>query len=280
MNVTLPDNRMDKKAIVVYSIIILICIFSIIAVLWMQFFDGKIVATVGTLKGKSDYDYNNLKSEFNELFTNNLQNSDEKYENKKEKLTEDLVFTGYEKSENSDENYNIQVKIPYINVKGNVVKKYNEEIKNIFANKVDSIINNKNKHSTYLVEYSSYIEEGILSVVIKAEIQEGTSAQRTIIKTYNYNLENNSEISFQELLQLKNVSKNYAQEKIDKEVQMGAKKAQDIRAMGYDVYQRDLEDEMYKVENVSEFYFNDGTIYVIFAYGNNKFTNEIDLAIF
>lgn len=279
MNVTLPDNKIDKKAILVYAVIIFICILSIFAVVYIQFFEGEIAETVGTLKGKSEHDYSNLKAEFNELLTNSIQNYDDKYNSKKESLTNDIVYTVYDKSESSGENYNIQVKIPYINVKGNVAKKYNNEIKKEFIDIVEKIMNNKNKHSTYSVQYGGYLQDGILSVVIKAEIQEGTNAQRTSIKTYNINLDKNEEISFEELLKLKSVSTAHAQERINKEAQIGAKKAQDYKSMGYEIYERNLNDEMYNVENISEFYFSDGTIYVIFAYGNDKYTNEMDIAV-
>ncbi len=279
MNVTLPDNKLDKKTIMVYAIIIFICIASIFAVVWMQFFDGEIVETVGTLKGKSDHDYNNLKAEFNELLTNDIQNYDEKYNNKKESLTNDIVYTVCEENASSGDDYNIQVKIPYINIKSKTVKEYNNEIKKTFIDKVESIKNTKNKHSTYSVQYGGYVQDGVLSVVIKAEIQEGTKAQRTVIKTFNYDLENNSEISFNKLLQTKKVSLEYAQDRINKEAQIGAKKSEDIKAMGYEIYERNLEDSMYKVENIKEFYFHDGTIYVMFAYGNTKYTNELDIAV-
>ena len=279
MNVTIPENKMDKNAIIVYSVIIFICIISIIAVLYIQFFDGKIVETVGTLKGKSDYDYNNLRAEFNELFTNNIQNEDEKYQNKKEIITKDLVYTGFKLNENSVADYDIQVEIPYINLKGSKIEEYNNEIKSIFEEKAKSIKNTKNKRSTYGVQYASYLQDGILSLAIKAEIQEGTSAQRTIIKTYNYDLENDKSITFEELLKQKNVDIKYAQDRIDKEAQAGEKKSQDYKAMGYDIYERKADDKMYKVENIEEFYFHDGTIYAIFAYGNDKFTNEVDVAV-
>ncbi len=279
MNVTLPDNKMDKKALLVYAIILCICMASIVVVVYIQFFQGEIVETVGTLKGKSDHDYNNLKAEFNELFTNDIENYDEKYNGKKESLTNDIVYTVFEENDTSGEDYNIQVKIPYINVKSKIVKEYNNEIKSTFIDKVESIKKTKNKHSTYSVQYGGYVQDGILSVVIKAEIQEGTKAQRTIIKTFNYDLENNSEISFNKLLETKKVSSEYAQERINKEAQIGAKKSEDYKSMGYEIYERNLEDAMYKVENIKEYYFHDGTIYVIFAYGNDKYTNETDIAV-
>ena len=279
MNVTIPENKMDKKAIFVYSLIILICIISIVAVLYIQIFDGKIVETVGTLKGKSENDYNNLKANFYKLFTNNLQNEDSKYQDKKETITKDLVYVGYKANENSLDDYDIQVEIPYINVKGSDIQNYNNEIQSVFTDKVKSIMNTKNKNSKYSVQFSSYVQDGILSVVIKAEIQEGTSAQRTTIKTYNYDLENDKPITFEELLKLKEVNTSYAQQRIDKGAQEGAQKTKDYKSMGYEIYKRNVSDKMYKVENIEEFYYHDGTIYVIFAYGNDEFTNEVDIAV-
>ena len=46
------DNKLDKKSKIVYASIIAICIISIIIVIYIQFFDGKTVTTVGYLKGK------------------------------------------------------------------------------------------------------------------------------------------------------------------------------------------------------------------------------------
>ena len=279
MNVTLPDNKIDRKAIVVYSLIITVCIISIILVVWLQFFEGRTVETVGTLKGKSDNDYDVLKAEFDTLLVDKIENEDVKYKNKKENRSKDIVYTQYEKSENLDGSYDVNVKIPYININNSIIKKYNEEIQSTFVEKTESILKTNNKNSIYTVQYGGYMQDGILSVVIKATLQEGSSAQRTIIKTYNFNLEDNKEISLAELLKMKSVEISYAQNKIDKEIQNGHKKAADLKALGYPIFERNLNDKMYQVENVSEFYYHDGSIYVIFAYGNDKFTNEVDIAV-
>ena len=81
MNVTVPNNKLDTKSKIVYGSIIAICIISIIIVIYIQFFEGKTVTTVGNLKGKSEEGYEILKSEFDKIFTNNLQNYDDKYQN-------------------------------------------------------------------------------------------------------------------------------------------------------------------------------------------------------
>ena len=279
MNVTLPENKIDKKSIFVYVVIITVCIISIIVVLYLQFFDGKTVASVGTLKGKSDYDYDVLKSEFESIFTNKLENEEDKYQSKKEDKSKKLVYTSYQKKETSDGDYDIDACIPYINIKSEQIQKYNQEIQNAFINKADAIAKTVNKNNIYSVQYGSYIQDGILSVVIKASLQEGGRSQRTIIKTYNYSLEEDKEVDLASLLKLKRVEQNYVQNKINNEIQLGQKKAEDLKAMGHQIFERNLNNDMYKIQNVDNFYYHDGSIYIIFAYGNEKATNEVDVAV-
>lgn len=279
MNVTLPNNKLDTKSKIVYSSIIAICILSIILVIYVQFFEGKTVTTVGTLKGKSEEGYEILKSEFDTLFTNNLQNYDEKYQGKKKDKSKDLVYTSYTKNENQDNSYDLDVNIPLININNSTIDKYNEEIKSTFEDKAEDILKTKNRNSIYTVEYSSYIQDGILSVIIRANLKEGSNPQRVIIQTYNYSLDKNKEISLQELLNLKNVEENYVQNKINEEIESEHKKAEDLKAIGYTIFNRNMDDEMYKLNNIKQFYYHDGSIYIIFAYGNDKHTSEVDIAI-
>ncbi len=82
-----------------------------------------------------------------------------------------------------------------------------------------------------------------------------------------------------QLLKGENVDTSYAQSKINEEIEVEQKKAEDLKALGHSIFSRDKNDDMYKIENVEEFYFQDGAIYVIFAYGNDKYTSEVDVAI-
>lgn len=279
MNVTLPNNKLYTKYKVMYATIIGICIISLILVIYSQFFEGKTVTTVGELKGKSDEGYEILKSEFDNLFVNKLENADDKYKNKKEKLSQDLVYTVYAKEENAENNYDINVRIPYINIKGDIVNKYNDEIKGVFVKKAEDIMATKNKNSIYTVEYGAYIQDGILSVIIRANLKEGSKAQRIIIKTYNYSLDEDKEVDLEYILNMKKVDTSYVQNKINDEIKSEQKKAEDLKALGYSIFERDVNSEKYKVKNISEFYFHDGSIYIIFAYGNEKYTSEVDIAI-
>lgn len=279
MNVTLPDNKLDKKSKIVYASIIAICIISIIIVIYIQFFDGKTVTTVGYLKGKSEIDYENLKAEFNNIYTNSLKNYNDKYDKLKSDTSKELVYTGYTKDVTENNSYNINVQIPYINIKNSTIDGYNEEIKNLFEKKAEDILKTKNKNTIYTVEYNAYVEDGVLSIIINANLKEGSSAQRVIIKTYNYDLDTNQEINLSQLLKGESVDTFYAQSKINEEIEVEQKKAEDLKALGHSIFSRDKNDDMYKIENVEDFYFQDGAIYVIFAYGNDKYTSEVDVAI-
>ena len=279
MNVTLPDNKLDKKSKIVYASIIAICIISIIIVIYIQFFDGKTVTTVGYLKGKSEIDYENLKAEFNNIYTNSLKNYNDKYDKLKSDTSKELVYTGYTKDVTENNSYNINVQIPYINIKNSTIDGYNEEIKNLFEKKAEDILKTKNKNTIYTVEYNACVEDGVLSIIINANLKEGSSAQRVIIKTYNYDLDTNQEINLSQLLKGESVDTSYAQIKINEEIEVEQKKAEDLKALGHSIFSRDKNDDMYKIENVEDFYFQDGAIYVIFAYGNDKYTSEVDVAI-
>ena len=47
---------------------------------------------------------------------------------------------------------------------------------------------------------------------------------------------------------------------------------------GYPVYERNLESEIYKIENITNFFLNEeGKLYIVFAYGNQNFTSEFDI---
>ena len=47
------------------------------------------------------------------------------------------------------------------------------------------------------------------------------------------------------------------------------------------MYERDLKSDMYKIENTTNYFLTqDGYIYIIYCYGNNDYTNEMDIIIF
>ena len=137
----------------------------------------------------------------------------------------------------------------------------------------------EDKNTIYTVEYVANVEEDILSLMIRSNLKEGSSAQRVIIQTYNYDLKNDKQVTLEEVLKIKNINKNDMQNDIKSEIENEQKKVEDLKELGYSIYSRDVKDERYKIENSKEFYLTSEDLYVIYAYGNDSFTSEMDLVI-
>ena len=59
------------------------------------------------------------------------------------------------------------------------------------------------------------------------------------------------------------------------------KDANKIQLTGYETYSRDINSDIYNIENIETFFMGeDGSLYVLFPYGNNKFTTEMDIVKF
>lgn len=286
MNLTLPkETEIGKKQIIIYISIILICIISIVIAFYVQFYARIDIASLVGLKEKKEFgqkteeEIETLKSNFNTVFINNIENDNDENNGKKEQQDRKIVYTKYEKKESKINSYDIEVHIPYINIDNEVVKKYNQKIEEIFANKARNILGSENKNIIYNVEYVANIYDGILSVMVKSNLKEGSNAQRVIIQTYNYDLRNNKEINLEEVLKIKNIDKSELQNRIKNEIEIEQRKVEDLEKLGYNVYSRDSTNDMYKIEQSKEFYLTNDTLYIVYAYGNENFTSEMDLII-
>lgn len=280
MNVIEVKQKVTKKRMFFYVLIVLVCVMAIGIAIYQFFADEKLGVILGITSTQDEEKYNELKSEFDNIFTNSLLQSEEQENTNKLEQDEDLVYTEYEKEENSTNDYDVKVSIPYINIDSNVIEKYNEEIKNTFETKAESALQTKNKNIIYSVEYSAEITDEILSVIIRSTLKEGSSAQRVIIKTYNYDLKNNKEISLEEMLELRNIDIEEAQEKINSEIKQEQTQAEELQGLGYNIYTRDSTNDIYVIENTTEFFVHNNYLYVIYPYGNQENTSEVDLVIF
>ena len=92
-------------------------------------------------------------------------------------------------------------------------------------------------------------------------------------------LKEDSEVSVTDVLKLKNRDLDYTQEKINTEIRKEYKKSQEYKELGYNIFERNIESDEYKVENINTFYLYDGNLYIIFAYGNKNNTLEKDIVI-
>ena len=113
---------------------------------------------------------------------------------------------------------------------------------------------------------------------LKSTLKEPNNAQRVIVKTYNYNLKTSEEVSIFDAMSIKGISQDDVKAKIRVQIVNAIKEAKAIEASGYGTYTRNADDSIYDVKNISEFFFReDGTLYIVYAYGNNNYTSELDI---
>lgn len=277
-----------KKRNIMYIVISIMCAIAIIIGVYYQIFADKVVSEdkINEITNNTDEpnidNPENLLEEFNKLFTNDFYS--QKYNtnniNKIPGLEEkDIIFTFYKIQEEKENQYSIDLKLPVFNINGDIPTEYNNMTQSIFVNKANAIFAGTNQYTIYDVEYVGYLNENILSLVIKSTLKEGNSAQRIIVQTYNYDIEQNRKVTLNEILQKENINVKDVNKKIEEQVREASKQAQVIsEATGQIVYKRDLNNAMYITDNVSNFFIGkDGQIYIIYAYGNNNVTSEIDI---
>jgi hypothetical protein len=281
MNITLPEKeKINKKTMTIYIVALIICIIAIVVVIGVQILGDDVINNlfgINKLVKRTDQEEAELKANFENIFDNELENN-KNYQTQKIDNNKDIVYTNYSKEDKTDK-YEINVNLPYINIKNKSVQNFNNEIENIFQAKSEEIIKNADKKVIYTVKYKANIENDILSLIIYSDLKQDLSAQRIIIQTFNYNLEDNKELSLDDILKIYDLNKNNVQNKIDKDIKAEQKKSEDLIGLGYNVFSRDLKSEIYKVENIKEYFIYNNNIYIIFAYGNEKITTEKDIVI-
>lgn len=277
-----------KKRNIMYISISIICAISIILGVYYQIFADKVVnendvnMVTNTIDNTSDVESpEKLLEEFNKLFTNEFFDQDYDTSNitKWQGLeTEDVIYTMYDIEEET-EKYSINIKIPVFNVLGDEATNINNTTQSIFIDKLNSIWAGTEKYTIYNIEYVAYLNDDILSLVIKASLKEGESAQRIIVQTYNYDIQTGKSITLNELIEREGYKVKQVNNKIEKQIEEASKQAEAIsQATGKIMYKRDLNNAMYATDNVTNFFMGkDGQIYIIYAYGNNNLTSEIDI---
>ena len=286
MNVTKPEKvGISKRGIIIYSTIVFICILALLVAFYVQFYKRIDLSRFLGINqeekfgNKSEEEKIELEADFVKLFNNTLDNKEGDYNNKKSEIDKELVYTAFEKKETKVNSFDLEVHIPSINIKSDIIDGYNKEIKEIFIDFVDKIVQSENRNVIYTVDYTANIQNGILSVMIHSNFKEGTKAQKVIIKTYNYDLRNNKELKLQEVVRFEQLNENKIQDMINTKIEDEQKKVKDLEGLGYNIYNRDIKNDMYKLENAEEFYMKKNAIYIIYPYGNKAETSEIDLVI-
>jgi len=281
MNLTLPEKeKVNKRRIIVYSICILICVLAIIIVIGNQVLGNNIIDNlfgINRLTKRTEQEEMELKSNFEYIFDNkvkgNINYRIQKVDNNKE-----IVYNNYKIVEKKDK-YDLDVNLPYINIKNKEVEDFNKEIKETFEAKAENIIKEESENVIYTVKYQANIENDLLSLIVYCDLKQETSPQRVIVRTFNFNLKDKKKINLDEIIETFNLNKTEVQDKVKQDIETEQRKSDDLKALGYNVFSRDLDSEIYNVKNIEEFFIYNNNIYIIFAYGNNKLTSEKDIVI-
>ena len=197
MNLKLQDEKpIRKKQLIIYISIIIVCIICVIIAFYVQFYAridlGRLVGIDREQKfgQKTEEQTLALETEFDQIFTNSLTNTENQGDNKKKDNSRDLVYVDLEKKETKLNSYDLEVHIPKINIDSPVVDEYNQDIQS-FIDKTNEVLESENQNIIYTVDYVANVQDGILSLMIKSNLKEGSNAQRVIVETYNYDLRNN-----------------------------------------------------------------------------------------
>lgn len=265
-----------NRRIIAIIFIIFICSIAIAAGVYAQITDRTTIKK--NIEVESKDNFLELRNNFNEIFTNAINKESTANTNYN---YDELIYCEYDFNESENGKYDIKAKIPQIKLGNTTIKNINKEIYNTFCKKIVDIVRNSNEHVTYNVDYVAYVNGNIISLVIKCNYKDGANPQRTILQTYNYDLENNKLLTINDILEYKKLDSKDVQDKITKEIENTNIKNKTISDQGYNIYIRDENDEIYKVENTPNFFLGKNNyLYLVYAYGNTNYTSEIDLIIF
>lgn len=268
--------------------LLLVCVVALCIGVYIQFFykysdTDPFMIGINIGAKKTEEEIAVLKADFNSLFTNSItvQTSNPITANRIELNNQNYVYTGYNLV-NEDENfYSVNAQIPMININSKKVKEINAEIKTQFYDIANTIMRQKEGYTIYTVSYVAYINEDVLSLVIKSSLKEQNKAEKVSVKTYNYSIADEKLYTLEELIKYKGTTVEEVQSTIDKDVRTAYNNAKIIAETYGNLYERDLQNSMYKVDHTDTFFLTqDGYVYIIYAYGNKDYTNEMDLIIF
>ena len=265
---------------IIYIVVIIICIVAIGIAVYMQFFRDEKLGVILGITNNEEED-NSEKENFLNIFDNILTIVANYDGNVSKILKDEDIIINTNNTQEQTENYTLDIRIPYFNINSSVARELNNEIRDTFDAKSQSIRNSNDENSViYNVKYKAYEYNNILSLIVLSELKEGNNSQRIIIQTYNYNLKENKLVTIDEILEQKQIDPSYANDKIKDEIDKSQEQNIKLSDLGYNTNIRDSNEDMYKIENVNEFFIGDnGKLYIVYAYGNSEYTSEMDIVI-
>lgn len=280
------ESLTGKKRKVFLGIIIVICIVAVALGIYSQFFykyseADPFMLGIHVGKAKTSEEYAELKSNFSNLFTNELHINSESVKIDKIDTTRAIVYTGYDIEHSDEAYYDVNIKLPVLNINIDSAKEINTDIKKEFNDTASKIMRSSSEYTIYHVSYVAYVNENIVSIVIKENSKYGNSSESVRVKTYCYNISSKEQVSLDNLIELKETTKETVQESIDSTIKTAYENSQAIASeYGSDVV-RNPEDEMYKIENTENYFLtDDGYVYIVYTYSDKAETNEMDIIIF
>lgn len=271
---------------IIFTIIIIICVIAVIIAICLPFANNKQEPT-NTIQNPMNITEENkqLSDNFNKIFENKLDYQGYNIDTLgivKTNRDKDIVYTIYETTRVVENRYDIDLKIPIVNISNNTsVERFNEKIQSLFVDKANDIIKNATLNTIYSIDYMAYVNTNILSLVIRSTLKEGNNPQRIIIQTYNYNLSTNEEISLNQILDIKGLNRQNVESTIANQVQIANEEAESLKRLGYNVYTRDLTSDIYTLEKTDNYILGpQNKLYIIYPYGNANFTDEMDVIVF
>ena len=265
---------LKNKMIIIIASIILLCAIAIAFGVYAQITNR---SKIKSKEREQNIDYTEIEDNFDEIFTNNIN----KEANAKNDINyNEIVYCAYN-IESAEGNYSINAKIPLFKIENEVTSQVNKEIYDTFAKTIIDIVQNSNTYTTFNLDYVGYVNNNILSLIIKCTYKNGINPQRKIIQTYNYDLDNNKLIDINEMLVYKDLNKDEVETKVLNKIKEEKEEDKVYAEQGYNAFIRDENDDIYKIENTPNFFLGENNyLYLVYAYGNNNHTSEIDLVIF
>lgn len=282
-------NLEGKNRVIFYVVIVLLCIIALSLGIYGQFFykysktDPLMIGiNIGIKKTAEEYAV--LKSNFENLFINEIKENNQGSNTanvKKQNKQNPIVYTAYNLVNSDETYYDVNAQIPILNIDSDVAKDINAQIKDEFYNKVNNVMRQTEGNTVYNVSYAAYLNSDVVSIIIKASLKEEGKSEKVSVKTYNYSISNEKLLSLDELIELKKTTKEAVQKSISDEIQKVAKNLEIIASEYGTVYERNVDNDVYKVDSAETYFLtDDGYVYIVYAYGNDEDTNEMDIVIF
>ena len=260
------QNKKILISIIVGVIVIIAIIGAVIIIAEREEISNNVV-----IEKENEVDLEKLEMDFRNSF------SQMEYTENKE---EGAVYVVYQLEQKEENMYDVNVKLPQISAETEVTKEINNKIVNTYGKKLLDILQGSEEYTLYNVEYVTYINENILSLVIKGTLKEGSNPQRVTLETYNYDMEKDEIVNLEEMLELKQIEKSDLQAKIVETIRQKNVNAEVVAKQGYNIYVRDIRSDEYLIENITTYFLgDDGYLYIVFAYGNINFTETMDIII-